>query len=151
MNPSWRLRLDATAVGLGALVLEGLAGVTDWWWTGSVGMGAPLMGMVLGIGIGLSLHARRRKAWLTRASLRRLSLGVAGIHFLAGGALWGASSKLSGGALLMGMGAIGLLVGLSALIVTMCAGDAVAMVFSPFSDAHEGEGEGGPSGPWRRR
>jgi len=151
MSPSRRLALDATGVAGGALLLEGLAGAADWWWTGSVGMGAPLLGMVFGIVLGLSLRARRRRDWLTRSSLRRLALGIAGVHFLAGGALWGVSSELPGGARLLGMGAVGFLVGLSALIVTMCVGDAVAMVFSPFPDSDPGDGDGGPSGPWRRR
>ena len=151
MTATRRLALDAAAVGTGALLLEALAGAVDWWWTGSMGMGAPLFGMVIGIGLGLSLRARRRQQWLTRAALRQLALGVGLVHFVAGGALWGASSDLSGSPHLMGVCAIGLLVGLSALIVTLCVGDAVAMVFSPFADATDAEGESGPSGPWRRR
>ena len=142
--------LDAASVALGALVVEVLAGALDWAWTGSVGMGSLLLGMVLGIVAGLSLHARRTPEWLTRESLRQLALGVAAVHFVAAGALWAASSDLTGPALAFGVGAIGLLGGLSALVVTMCAGDGVAMVFSPFPEVSSDENTG-PSGPWRRR
>jgi hypothetical protein len=142
---------DAAGVATGALLVEVLAGAIDWFWTGSVGMGAPLMGMVLGIVAGLSLHARSKPGWLTRASLRRIALGVGVVHLVLGGLLWGATTELGGASLLLGIGAIGLLVGFSALVVTMCVGDAVAMVFSPFADVPTAGSDQRPDGPWRRR
>lgn len=148
---SVRTARDAAGVAAGALAVETLAGAVDWWWTGSVGMGAPLLGMVLGIVLGLSLHARGKPNWLTRDSLRRIAVQIGFVHFCSGGLLWAVTTELSGAALALGFGAIGLLVGLSALVITMCVGDAVAMVFSPFSDAADGGVDQRPAGPWRRR
>lgn len=144
-----KMWMDATSIALGALLVEGLTSMVDWAATGSVGMGAPLLGMALGIAAGLSLHARKTPTWLTRASLRQLALRVGAVHFVVAGTLWGASSDASGPALALGTGAIGLLAGLSAMVVTMCAGDGVAMVFSPFVE--ESAADSGPTGPWRRR
>lgn len=142
---------DACLVAAGALLVEVLAGTIDWSWTGSVGMGAPLIGMVFGIVAGLSAHARRKPEWLTRDSLRRIALVVAGVHFVTGGLLWAATSDLDGSSLAVGFFAIGLLIGFSALIVTMCVGDAVAMVFTPFADTPPADADQRPAGPWRRR
>ncbi len=146
-QPMW---LDAGSVALGAVAVEALAGALDWACTGSVGMGIPLVGMMVGITAGLSLHARRKPEWLTRASLKQLAVRVGAVHFVAAGALWGASSELTGPALALGVGSIGLLGGLSALVVTLCAGDGVAMVYCPFPEVSSEESSG-PSGPWRRR
>ena len=142
---------DATSVALGALVVEALTGAADWAWTGSIGMGAPLLGMVLGIAAGLSLHARHKPAWLTRTSLRLLAIRIAAVHVGVAATVWGATSDQSGPALAVGVVAVGLLAGLSALVVTMCAGDGVAMVFSPFGEGSPADHDSGPSGPWRRR
>ena len=141
----WR---GALLVSTMALLLEALAATVDQLWTGSMGMGAPLLGMVLGIAVGLSAQVRIEPAWLTRATLKQLALSVAGAHFVAGGLLWGASTELSGGGFALGVGAIGLLSALSALVVTLCVGDAVAMVFCPFP---EPPSSSQPTGPWRRR
>jgi len=99
----------------------------------------------------LSAHARRKPEWLTRDSLRRIAVSVALVHFVTGGLLWAATSALSGASLALGFFAIGLLVGVSALIVTMCVGDAVAMVFTPFRDTSPPDADQRPAGPWRRR
>ncbi|MBC04276.1 MAG: hypothetical protein CMJ34_13400 [Phycisphaerae bacterium] len=143
-----KLWWDAIGIALGALLCEVLAGLGDWVVTGSVGMGVPLLAMVVGITTGLSLHARRKPTWLTRASLRQLALRVAAVHAVAAAALWGASATTTGPGLAIGAVAIGLITGLSAMVVTMCTGDGVAMVFSPFAEAPSDDG---PTGPWRRR
>jgi hypothetical protein len=148
MSPAPRTTALVCACAVG---LELLAGIADHHFSGSVGMGAPLLGMVLGVVLGLVVGVRTTPGWLTRESLRRLAVEVGGVHFALGGALWGLTTDLAGSAVLLGVGAIGLLVGLSALIVTMCAGDAVAMVFCPFPDPSQGNPGGGPAGPWRRR
>lgn len=134
-----------------AAVVEGACVAVDVGVTGSLGMGAALVGMVVGISGGLSLSARRDRGWLTRDYLRRLAVGLGLGHFLLGGGVWVAVVGATGAKLFLGFGAIGLLVGLSAALVTMCAGDAVAMVYCPFADV-SGRGSGdGPAGPWRRR
>ena len=142
---------DAVGVSAVALVGEGLLGALDLWATGALGMGGPLVGMVLGVALALSLRARRDPTWLTRDRLRRLAVDVAGVHFLVLGLAYATGSGLSGAARLLGMGALGLLGALASGAVVMCVGDGVAMVLSPFSDLPREGGPGGPAGPWRRR
>jgi len=107
--------------------------------------------MVSGLTLGLALGARRDRTWLTRTSLRQMSVRVGLGHFLIGGPLWGIVTGATGPRLLLGVGAIGALAGLSAVLMTMCVGDAVAMVLCPFPDPTKDHPDGGPVGPWRRR
>lgn len=115
---------------------------------GGIGLVPVLAGMATGAtGALVALVKRGPAGWLDRARLKRLAVAAGAAHVLLGGGAWlvrGGAGALGTATAAWGALAVGALVGLAALVVVLCAGDAVAMVLAPFPERPR-------DGRWRRR
>lgn len=125
------------ALAAGMVSGEAVCGALSWMVWGRVGLLAVLFGMCGGsVGV-LTWLVRGRSRWMDRAALRGLSARVALVHVVVWAGLWvaaGVPDTLLGAWVVLGAVAVGLLFGLGSLVVTLCVGDVVAMIFAPFTD-----------------
>lgn len=145
--------LDAVFVSASAVAGLLLGALLHSLLTGAIGLAGPLLGHIAGTTGLLALQVKRRPGWLTRDHLRRLSVRAGVLEAAAVGLGWGACANtwperfMASESVGLAAVATGLLVGGTGLVVTLCAGDGVAMVWSPFPEERTGQAHG----PWRRR
>ncbi|MEL6345038.1 MAG: hypothetical protein AAFV53_18120 [Myxococcota bacterium] len=137
------LRQSLTVIGA-QLSSAGLIMIIDKALTGGIGLMVPLAGLFLGAVAAFCFLGSKQVGWPKRRAIQRTAVRSALVHWLVGTVIYAAlffadpsQFEFSAAALVMFAPLVGVLPGLSALILTMCAGDSAATILGSYGEEEQ--------------